>query len=47
MERFVLERIIRPAVFELFFQAAADFDLIFGRDRDVAAVEESVEIAPK
>jgi len=42
-----VEWIIRPAVFELFFKAAANLDLVFGRDRNVAAVEEAMEIAPK
>jgi len=41
------EGIIRPTVFEFFFQAAADFDLIFRSNRNVAAVEEAMEIAPK
>ena len=44
---FAVEWIIRPAVFEFFFEAAADLDLVFGRDRNIAAVEETMEIAPK
>ena len=39
--------IIRPAVFEFFFEAAADLDAVFGRDRYITAVEEAMEIAPQ
>ena len=42
-----MEWIIRPAVFELFLQAAADLDAIFGRDGYITAVKEAMEIAPK
>ena len=42
-----VEWIIRPAVLEFFFEAAADFDTIFGCDGYIAAVEEAVEIAAK
>jgi len=40
-----VEWIIRPAVFELFLQAAADLDLILWRDGYVAAVKQAMEIA--
>ena len=39
-----VEWIIRPAVFIFFFEAAADLDAIFGRDRYIAAVKKAVKI---
>lgn len=35
------------AIFKFFFQAAADLDPILGRNRNIAPVEEAVEIAPE
>lgn len=46
-KRLTMERIIRSPVLEFIFQAAADFNAIFRRDGDIAAVEETVEIATK
>ena len=46
-KRLTMERIIRSPVLEFIFQAAADFNAIFRRDSDIAAVEEAVEIATK
>jgi hypothetical protein len=39
-----MERIIRPAVFELFLQAAADFDPVFRRDGEISSVEETMKV---
>jgi len=39
-----VEWIIRPAVFEFFFEAAANLDAVFRRDGDIASVKEAMEI---
>lgn len=42
-----MERIIRPAVGEFLLEPAAYLDLVFRRDRDIASIEQAVEIAPQ
>jgi len=42
-----MERIIRPAIFELFLKTATDFDAIFRSDSNIAAIEQAVEVAPQ
>jgi hypothetical protein len=46
-QELAVEWIIRPAVFELFFKATADLDLVLWRNCNVTAVEEAMEIAPQ
>ena len=46
-QELAVEWIIRPTVFEFFFEAAADLNAIFGRDGHITAVEKAVEIAPQ
>ena len=46
-EPLAVDRIIRSAIFELIFKAAADLDAIFRSYGNIAAVEEAMEIAPK
>ncbi len=42
-----MERIVIAAVFKIVLKAAADFDMIVGRDGDVAFVEKAVDVAPE
>lgn len=44
-DRLAVERVILPAVVEILFDAAADLESKFRRDRHVAAVEQRVQVA--
>jgi hypothetical protein len=43
-ESFSVESVVVTTVLEFFLDAAADLDASFGRDRDVAGIEQLVDV---
>jgi len=42
-----VQRVVIPSVLELLLDAAADFEAVLGRDRDVPRIEQLVDVGPE